>query len=791
MAELEETLASYCGALLQRSPLALAVLQGSEPLFVFVNEAFCRLVGREAATLWGRALVEALPEPLAQSSKDILSRAFDANATLDSVKLVHEDAAQGSVYWTISAWPLITSKGDVRWMVHVADSTEDVTARQGSDRLAADIREVNERLLLASLRERELLEAEERKGEELRALADNVAQLAWMADHAGVIYWQNRRWSEYTGVGIDAMLPDGWKKVVHPDHALRVEGSITACFLEGCAFEDIFPLRARDGTYRWFLSQVVPVLDDSKVVRRWVGTHTDVSAQREIEEALRASEERARRQLAEIETVYASSPIGLCVFDTNLHWMRLNQRFADMNGAPIDAHLGRTPRQVVPDLAEQFERAFARIMKDGEQLLDFEMNGATPAQRGVQRVWNERWLPIHDDGGSIIGISVAAEEITERKRAEEALRDADRRKDEFLAVLSHELRNPLAPIRSSLYILERSSPQSDDAKRVQAVIGRQVTHLSRLVDDLLDVTRISRGKVQLQVQPLELGGLVSRTVEDHRGMFEASGVKMELTLPPDPTWIQGDPTRLAQVVGNLLGNAAKFTSRGGRVFVSLQKEGHEAVLHVVDNGLGIPPEVLPGLFQPFTQAEQPLDRSRGGLGLGLALVKGLVQLHGGRVAVQSAGLGQGSDFSVRLELTEAAEPRGRADGSTADEKSRRVLVIEDNVDSAEMLKEALELMGHQVEVAFEGEQGLAVAQALEPDVVVCDIGLPKIDGYEVARRLRKLKGPGSPVLIALTGYALPEERRRATEAGFSHHLAKPPALEALDQLIRTSSRASR
>lgn len=368
------------------------------------------------------------------------------------------------------------------------------------------------------------------------------------------------------------------------------------------------------------------------------------------------------------------------------------------------------------------------------------------------------------------------------RESEAALKDADRRKNEFLAVLSHELRNPLAPIRTGLFMLERAAPGGDQAKRAQAIIDRQVGHLTRLVDDLLDVTRISRGKIQIQRERLELGDLVRRTIEDHRQTFVANGIQLESRLSSEAMWLSADGTRIAQVVGNLLGNAAKFTHRGGRVAVTLERDGDGAVLWVRDDGEGIEPEVLGSLFQPFTQARQTLDRTRGGLGLGLALVKALVELHGGSAEATSRGPGQGAEFTVRLPL-EAAPQRTAAPMESRQFQRRRVLIIEDNVDAADSLKDVLELMGHEVAVAYDGASGIATAREFRPEILLCDIGLPEIDGFEVARRFRADPALQNVVLVALTGYALPEDRQRATEAGYAHHVAKPPSLEVLERLL--------
>jgi PAS domain S-box-containing protein len=385
-------------------------------------------------------------------------------------------------------------------------------------------------------------------------------------------------------------------------------------------------------------------------------------------------------------------------------------------------------------------------------------------------------------------ILLAFEDISEsRKRAqrlevtERALREADRRKDEFLATLSHELRNPLAPIRNAVFVLTRSTPGGDAAGRAQVIIDRQVTHLTRLIDDLLDVTRIARGKVQLQLEHIELSALLLRTLEDQRNSFDALGVALESEIQA-PAWVCADSARVVQIISNLLANALKFTGRGGQVSVRLQAQGESIVLSVSDTGVGIPPEVLEHVFEPFAQAPQTLDRARGGLGLGLAMVKGLAELHGGTVSIQSQGLGSGTEVSVSLPLI--AEPRPQAQPATAaPRRALRVLVIEDNLDASDTLQIALTLNGHEVRVAPDGMRGLALALEFSPEVVLCDIGLPGMDGYEVARAFRARAALRGKFLVALSGYAQPEDLQLARDAGFDRHLAKPTSLDELEQVL--------
>jgi two-component system CheB/CheR fusion protein len=421
-------------------------------------------------------------------------------------------------------------------------------------------------------------------------------------------------------------------------------------------------------------------------------------------------------------------------------------------------------------------------------LLGIRMAGPKGVTSGVILVTDKERGDFTDEDEALIKqLGLVASLALHHVEARISLEEADRRKNEFLAMLSHELRNPLAPIRNSLYVLERAAPGGEQARRAQVVIDRQVAHMTRLVDDLLDVTRISRGKIQLRREPLELGENVRRVVEDHRSAFTARGIELEVSIPEEPLPVEGDRTRVAQVIGNLLNNAAKFTPKGGQVRVLVDRDPatSQARVRVRDTGAGIAPEMMPRLFEPFTQADATLDRSQGGLGLGLALVKGLVELHGGTVAAASDGPGLGTEFTIQIPLRRGAAQAlggpGRPESGTP--ATRRVLVIEDNVDAAASLQEVLELGSHAVSVAHTGPEGLEKARAFDPDIVFCDIGLPGMDGYQIARSIRADPELKSLVLVALTGYAGPEDVSRSREAGFDYHLAKPASLERLEQIV--------
>jgi CheY-like chemotaxis protein/two-component sensor histidine kinase len=365
--------------------------------------------------------------------------------------------------------------------------------------------------------------------------------------------------------------------------------------------------------------------------------------------------------------------------------------------------------------------------------------------------------------------------------------EADRRKDEFLATLAHELRNPLAPLRTSVQLLRRNDPSSLELRRATDVIDRQVEQLVRLVDDLLDVSRVTLDKLELRKQRVGLAVVVLAAVEASRPLIDQSGHCLTVVLPPEPVELDADLTRLAQVFLNLLNNASKYTEPGGQIRLTATHEGGEVVVSVQDTGIGIAPEMLPRVFEMFMQADRALNRPYSGLGIGLTLVKRLVQMHGGSIEARSEGLGKGSEFVVRLPAVIESSPGTRpanGDGAQPIPTSRqRILVVDDNRDAAETLAELLELAGNDLRTAHDGLEAVEVAGAFRPDVVLLDIGLPKLSGYEVAQKIREQPWGQDMVLVALTGWGEEEDRRRAREAGFDEHVIKPVEPDSLLRLL--------
>ncbi|MEP7244649.1 MAG: ATP-binding protein, partial [Gammaproteobacteria bacterium] len=443
--------------------------------------------------------------------------------------------------------------------------------------------------------------------------------------------------------------------------------------------------------------------------------------------------------------------------------------------------LGVDPQQL-PDVLAILDECVAAGM--GE--VEFRYRHPT---LGVRWIYNKAGLVEHAGHRHVVGISL---DVTARRQAEEALRDVNQRKDEFLAMLAHELRNPLAPIRNAAQLLNVHAPGRPEIEWARAVIERQTKHLVRLVDDLLDVSRMVRGQITLQRRPVELSEIVQNAVETSRPLVRLRKHHLSVQLPEQPIWLEADLTRIAQVISNLLNNAAKYTDESGQIRLEAQLEGTYVAIRVRDTGLGIASGLLPHVFDLFTQADRTLDRAEGGLGIGLTLVKRLVEMHGGKVEALSEGLGQGAEFIVRLPVLETKQggvvkpvPQVERMVAPIETRNLRILVVDDNVDAADSIAMLLSMEGHVTRTVNTARAALLVAPDFKPDVVLLDIGLPEMDGYEVARRLRTQFDVEGMRLVAVTGYGQPADRLRAHDAGFDEHLVKPVEPMVLQQLLRT------
>jgi len=584
--------------------------------------------------------------------------------------------------------------------------------------------------------------------------------------------------------------------LMHPEDLPHVTGLFSQLLREPAGgMTASFRFQHQDGSWRWIEGTGTNLLGEPGV-QAVVANFHDVTERKQAEAQLRAREEQLRFQLDLVNTIASRAAEALVVTDADGRVTFLNAAAEQMFGWKLAELRG-----------ENLHDAIHRHSPDGSPL--------PPTECDMRQVLAEgKTLPHHEDAfyrrdgtlvpvscskaaivrdGKVTGAVLVAIDISERKRLEEELRrqaadlaEADRHKDEFLAVLGHELRNPLAPIRNALHVLHLRGADPPTLAWAHDVTQRQLRHLTRLVDDLLDVSRINRGKLRLRPERTDLAQIVRRTADDHRSALEEASLALRLEVPLEPVPVVGDPTRLAQVVGNLLHNAVKFTDPGGRVTVRVGVDGggERALVTVADTGIGIEPEQLPGVFETFRQEERSLDRNRGGLGLGLALVRGLVDMHGGQVRATSAGIGHGTEFTFWLPLARQGEAPGEQPSDAAPTGTGlRILIIEDYRDVAETLQKFLEFSGHQVAVAHSGPAGVVVARQTQPDVVLCDLGLPGMDGLAVARTLRQDPATSAARLITMSGYGSETDQRRCLEAGFELHLTKPVDPEELERVL--------
>jgi len=503
---------------------------------------------------------------------------------------------------------------------------------------------------------------------------------------------------------------------------------------------------------------------------------------------IKSAQEALQHERAFLSQVINAAPSLIFVKDRKGRYILGNEALAQCYGTSPECLTGLTDKDFNANADE-----VAHFLQDDLDVISSRKPKLIPEEKVTCADGTVHWystvkIPLLEDDNSCNKLLGVASDISERKRAEEALLLADRRKDEFLAMLAHELRNPLAPIRNAVQLLKMLEPTDPKLAWSRNVIDRQVTHMARLLDDLLDVARIMQGKIRLNKERFELTEIVNNAVETSRPLIESRGQELIISQTTTPQWVEGDRIRLAQVLSNLLNNAAKYTSEGGKITLSVMRQASDAVIEVRDTGIGISPDILPQIFDLFTQADHSLAHAQGGLGIGLTLVRELVEIHGGTVTASSAGIGQGSVFTVRLPAlsveSSVAEPVPVQ--SALPMPKFRILVVEDYADAAESLTMLLQAEGHEVETADCGMKALERAQAFRPQVVLLDIGLPDLDGYEVARRLRAAPETRDAVLIALTGYGQIEDRERSQAAGFNHHLLKPVNYEKLSALLNTS-----
>ena len=547
-----------------------------------------------------------------------------------------------------------------------------------------------------------------------------------------------------------------------------------------CACE--LRLRRADGTSFWARLESAVECDaaSGSAIRRT--TLSDISRQRQTAQELEGYRGRLEELVERLRLFVEHAPAALAMFDREMRYIGASRRWlADFGLGERDLR-GLSHYAVFPEIPERWRELHRRAL--GGEVLRAEED---PFERADGQVQWLRWeiRPWHDAAGQVAGIVVFCEDISERKEAELAQREADRRKDEFLATLAHELRNPLAPIRNAVEIMKLPGAPAAAVQTARDTIDRQVGHLARLVDDLLDASRLTRGTLALRRERVDLAEVLESAVEVVRPRLVVARQRLTLALPPVAIVLDADPVRLAQILANLLDNAVKYTESGGTIAVTAARNGGEVAVTVADTGIGIAPEDLPGLFEMFAQGDAAPDGLQGGLGIGLALARRLAELHGGRLEARSAGRGQGSAFVVRLPLPADPPPR-RESPRVPEVKPRRILVADDNPDCAESLAMLLRLLGYEVAVAGDGLAAVAAAERDRPDTILLDLGMPKLDGYGACRRIRECPWGQDIAIFALTGWAQESDRRQSREAGFDGHLVKPVELAALLQALEAS-----
>jgi PAS domain S-box-containing protein len=645
----------------------------------------------------------------------------------------------------------------------------DYFSKDRVDRLAAAIeREMRQ----ARLRAERQAALEERRisDERLRLVVETMSAPVVLCSRDLRYLWVSKAYADWLGRTAEEIVGRPIVEVIGREALAAIHPRIDRVLAgEHVEYEERVTLPGLGA--RWIHALYTPTLGLGGAPEGWVGVLLDVDERKRSEEALRESEARFR-------SMANSVPAHVWMDDAQGRRLFVNSRFAEFAGLPAGQLLAEWPGLLHPDDASGYLSTYR-----DELARQVEHRALVRLRRhdGVYRWFEVVGLP-RLEGDRFEGYTGCSFDVTGRKAAEEAAREADRRKDEFLALLGHELRNPLAPIVTALELLKHRGGVEPP---VQNVIERQVHHLSRLVDDLLDLSRITRGKVTLEKRPLEIGAAVASAVETASPLLEQRKHRLEIDVPPEGLLVDGDLGRLSQVFANLLNNAARYTPPGGNLAIRARREGpRQVVVEVRDNGRGIPPEMLPHIFEMFVQAAQEGTRRQGGLGIGLSIVKSLVELHGGRVDAASEGIGRGSSFTVSLPpLARAAEPQEAPGPLPPLEKpggrSLRVLIVDDNVDAADLIGEYLSDMGYEVECSEDGPSALAALTRFQPDVALLDIGLPVMDGYELAERIRNQLGPRSPLFIAFTGYGQDIDRERSRMAGFHAHLVKPVSPEHL------------
>ena len=635
----------------------------------------------------------------------------------------------------------------------------------GAAKIARDI--------TSSKRAEENLRASEQR---FHLLADNVSQLIWMAEADGSAMWFNKRWHEFSGMTSEEIQLNS-RSLHHPDHFDRATNSLKERAAEGEAWNDMFPLKGVDGQYHWFLANAMPVRDDAGKVVRWFGTCTDVTAQREAQEQVRESEERFRLLADNIgQLAWIAEPNG------DIHWY--NKRWFDQTGTTIEEMQGWGWQRVLhPDHMDRVTAKFKEHLAAGK---DWEDLFAIKCADGEYRWFLSRAFPVRNSEGVIERWFGTNTDISDRKNMEDELASIATNKDNFLATLAHELRGPLAPLKNGLQLLEMTTDDPSVQENTRSMMVRQLDHMVRLVDDLMDLSRINTGKITLTFDEVDLSDVVATAMETSRPLIDQNGHSLTVELGNEKFMVLGDRDRLVQVVANLLTNAAKYTPQGGMIDVVVERNPSDISISVKDSGIGIEADKLDMVFDMFAQVDpDQKNRSGGGLGIGLNIVKRLMEKHHGSVEVSSEGLGKGSKFTIRIPRTPGPVAKASTPQTTTAEKllKRRVLVVDDNEDAALSMSMILKKRGHEIAVAHDGENAVEKGTAFKPEIVIMDIGMPKMNGYEACAAMRKTEWGKNCMIVALSGWGQDEDRQKSKVAGFDRHVVKPIDRATLEWIV--------
>ena len=630
---------------------------------------------------------------------------------------------------------------------------------------------------------RDLLEARRQAADALReqerqasALLENINEGFIVLDAAWRFAYVNAAFEALTGSRRDDLMGKNHWDTYPTTVGTPLEAAYRRAAAEGVTVD----LEHLYGPWdRWFAMKAYPAPGGGLCVQV-----RDVTFAKRAEEALaRVSAESARRKRL-YETILSATPDFVYVFSLDHRVLYANDALLTMWGFTATGVVGKTFLEIgyEPWHAEMHNREIDQVRAAKRPI-----RGEVPfTGTGGRRVYDYIFVPVFGADGEVEAVAGTTRDVTDRQMAEAALRAADRKKDDFIALLAHELRNPLAPVRNGLQVL-RLAQDRETRERSQAMMDRQLSHMVRLIDDLLDVSRINRNKMELRRARVPLADVVAHAVEAARPMIEAAGHDLAVALPPEPVVLDADLTRLAQVFANLLTNSAKYTEPGGKIRLAARPDGAAVAVTVRDNGIGIPAAALPNIFDMFSQVDRSVERAAGGLGIGLALVKGLVEMHGGTVTAASGGQGRGSEFTVRLPFVPAvtAKPAPEVPAVTAATAGprRRILVVDDNRDAAVSMEMMLSLLGHEVALAHDGEEAVERAAALRPEVILMDIGMPRLNGLDATRRIREQPWGRGVTVIALTGWGQDGDRARSKEAGCDGHLVKPVSLPDLQELL--------